>query len=328
MSETIRLGILRLSDAAPVIVADEQGFFTYQNLTVQIIVENSWQGIADKIGFGLIDGAIMPAPLALACAAGLTGRKTDIIVPMATSSNGCAITMAKGLQDEFNSLGIRGLAARRKLHFGSVHAYSMHDLLLRYWLAANGVDPDQDVEIHHYSPSEMIGSLAAGALDGFAAGPPWGQVAAHSGLGFIARKTSEIWQNHPEKCLALRADFAAGDPARVRSLVTALRDACATCAKPTRREALATVLSRHEFVDLPPAIIATSLDPANGGPIFNQNYPIPAHANWAAMQLLRWDKAPDSIVGAAASLYRPDIYIASGGVKPVIEEEVFCDSAA
>jgi ABC-type nitrate/sulfonate/bicarbonate transport system substrate-binding protein len=328
MSDTIRLGILRLSDAAPVIVAGDQGFFTYQNLNVQITVDSSWAAIADKIGYGLIDGAIMPAPLALACAAGLTGRKTDIIVPMATSANGCAITLAKSLQDEFLTAGIRKLAARKKLHLGAVHEFSMHDLLLRYWLAANGVDPDHDVEIFYHSPSEMIGSLAAGQLDGFAAGPPWGQVAEHSGLGFIARKTSDIWQNHPEKCLALRADFAAGDPARVRALVTALRDACATCAKPARREALATLLSKRDYVDLPAALIQASLDPKAGGPVFDLNYPNPQHASWVAMQLLRWDKAPDSIVGAAASLYRPDIYVASGGVKTVQEEEVFCDSNA
>jgi len=184
------------------------------------------------------------------------------------------------------------------------------------------------VDIFYHSPSEMIGSLAAGQLDGFAAGPPWGQVAEHSGLGFIAKKTSEIWQNHPEKCLALRADFAAGDPARVRALVIALRDACATCAKPARRQALSVLISGHDFVDLPAAIIEPSLEPKNGGPVFDQNYPNPQHASWVAMQLLRWDKAPDSIVGVAASLYRPDIYLATGGSKPEMEAEIFCDSNA
>jgi NitT/TauT family transport system ATP-binding protein/nitrate/nitrite transport system substrate-binding protein len=328
MPETIRLGILRLSDSAPVVVADEQGFFAHQGVKVDLSVEPSWTNIADKLGYGLLDGAVMPPPLAIACVLGLTGRKTDLVVPLSLSANGSAVTIAKKLQEEFESAGIRRLAGRRKLVFGTVHDYSTHDLLLRYWLAANGVDPDNDVELVVHAPSEMIGSLAAGALDGFCAGAPWGQIAIHSGLGFNAKSTAEIWQHHPEKCLALRADFAAGDPARVRSLLVALRDACVTCAKPARRPALAAMLARHDYLDLPEDVILPSLDPAAGGPVFDQNYPAPSHAAWFAMQLLRWDKAPETVMGAAASLYRPDIYISSGGVKPVMEEEVFCDNAA
>jgi ABC-type nitrate/sulfonate/bicarbonate transport system substrate-binding protein len=172
----------------------------------------------------------------------------------------------------------------------------------------------------------MVGSLAAGAIDGFCAGAPWAQVASGSGLGFTALKTEQIWENHPEKCLALRSDFAAGDPAQVRLLLAALRDACAYSMMPARRLGLAKMLSKPEYLDLPAEMIAASLAPEEGGPVFNLNYPMPAHATWFAMQMLRWGKVKEDVLSAASKLYRPDIYLASGGKRPIEADEVFCDS--
>jgi NitT/TauT family transport system ATP-binding protein/nitrate/nitrite transport system substrate-binding protein len=325
MSSKIRLGLLRLTDAAPVLVAAEEHFFAEQGLDVEISVEPSWANIGDKLGYGLLDGAVMLPPLALACALGLRGRRTDLVVPMSLSANGNSVTLAARFGEDFRRGGIARVAADAKLRLAVVHTYSTHDLLLRYWLAAQGIDPAA-VTISVLSPTEMVGSLAAGAIDGFCAGAPWGQVAAHAGLGFTAIQTGQIWQNHPEKCLALRADFAAGDPAAVRGLLIALSDAARLCANPNRRTALAELLGRPDYLDLPAALIANSLDPAAGGPVFSQNYPWPTHAAWFAMQMLRWNKAPGDVLSIASGLYRPDLFISAGGVKPASQEEVFCDT--
>jgi NitT/TauT family transport system ATP-binding protein/nitrate/nitrite transport system substrate-binding protein len=269
----------------------------------------------------------MLPPLALACALGLRGRRTDLVVPMSLSANGNSVTLAARFQDEFARAGIAGIAAETKLRLAVVHTYSTHDLLLRYWLAAQGLDPSQ-VTISVLSPTEMVGSLAAGAIDGFCAGAPWGQVAGHAGLGFTAIQTGQIWQNHPEKCLALRADFAAGDPAAVRGLLIALADAARLCANPNRRAALAEMLGRPDYLDLPASLIASSMDPAAGGPVFSQTYPWPTHAAWFAMQMLRWNKAPGDVLSIASGLYRPDLFISAGGKKPAPQDEVFCDTKA
>jgi NitT/TauT family transport system ATP-binding protein/nitrate/nitrite transport system substrate-binding protein len=326
MSDTIRIGLLRLSDAAPVLVAQEQGMFETQGLQVEISVEPSWANIADKLSYGMLEAAVMLPPLAMACMLGLRGRKTDLVLPLSLSANGNAVTLTKKWQEPFAAGGILAVANRQKLRLGVVHAFSTHDLLLRYWLDVNGLDPDRDVEIAVLSPAEMVGGLAAGAIDGFCAGAPWGHVALRAGLGFTAIKTQEIWEDHPEKCLALRADFAAGDPARVRNLLIALSDACRYCATRSRRPALAELLSRPENLDLPADLIEPSLNPAEGGPIFDQNFPVPAHGTWFAMQMLRWGKAPENVLGAASALYNPGLFIASGGAKPFPREEIFCDT--
>jgi CheY-like chemotaxis protein len=125
-------------------------------------------------------------PQAMASAAGLRGRRTELVVPMNLSTNGNAVTLASPLRDDFPCAGIAGLITGRRLRLAVVHSFSTHDLLLRHWLAAAGVNPDEDVEITVLPPAEMVSSLAAGAIDGYCAGAPWGQVAAHAGLGFLA----------------------------------------------------------------------------------------------------------------------------------------------
>jgi NitT/TauT family transport system ATP-binding protein/nitrate/nitrite transport system substrate-binding protein len=328
MAETIRIGLLRLCDAAPVILADQEEIFARNGVRIALSVEPSWANIADKLGYGLLEGAVMLPPLAMACAAGLRGRKTDLVIPMSLSANGNAVTLAKRYADKFAAGGIRAVLAKRRLRLAVVHAFSTHDLLLRYWLAASGIDPEHEVDITVLQPAEMVGSLAADAIDGFCAGAPWGQVAAHAGLGFIALHSQEIWRDHPEKCLALRADFAARDPAGVIALLTALRFTGKLCAAPDKREALATLLGQPEYLDLPPDLIATALDPVTGGPLFTQQYPDPETAGWFAEQMARWHKAPASLAGFAASLYRPDLFLEAGGTKPAPRSEIFCEPAS
>jgi NitT/TauT family transport system ATP-binding protein/nitrate/nitrite transport system substrate-binding protein len=326
MAETIRLGLLRLCDAAPVILADHEEMFAMQGVRVTLSVEPSWANIADKLSYGLLDGAVMLPPLAMACAAGLRGRRTELIVPMNLSTNGNAVTLASSLQGEFDHAGVAGVVARKRLRLAVVHGFSTHDLLLRYWLAAAGVDPDVDVEMTVVPPAEMVSSLAAGAIDGFCAGAPWGQVAVHARLGFIAVHSRDIWRDHPEKCLALRGDLAARDPAGVSALLRTLRKAGALCAAADKRRALAALLGQPEYLHLPEELIAGALTPETGGPDFTQQYPDAARATWFAEQMSRWHKAPPGSLEEATRLYRPDLFLAAGGVVPAALPEHFCDT--
>ncbi len=258
----------------------------------------------------------MLPPLAMACAAGLRGRRTELVVPMNLSTNGNAVTLASPLRDDFLRGGIAGLVTGRRRRLAVVHSFSTHDLLLRHWLAAAGVNPDEDVEITVLPPAEMVSSLAAGAIDGYCAGAPWGQVAAHAGLGFLAVQSRDIWRDHPEKCLALRADLVARDPAGVAALLKTLRQSGALCAAADKRGALAALLAQPEYLNLPAELIATALDPQTGGPLFTLQYPDAERASWFPQQMLRWHKAPPGSLDDALSLYRPELFLAAGGTAP------------
>lgn len=320
MNDVIRLGLLRLCDAAPVILAAHEGLFAAAGLNVALSVEPSWANIADKLAFNLLDGAVMLAPLALACAGGLRGAKIDLAVPMSLSSNGNAITLAASAQSAFAAGGIEAVAAAKRPRLAVVHGFSSHDLLLRHWLAGQGVMPERDVDITVLPPAEMVGALAADAIDGFCAGAPWGLVAAKAGLGFTAALSRDIWPDHPEKCLALRADFANAEAARLDALLRVLLCAQRLCAAPDGRQALSQLLARPEYLDLPAPLLLAALDPAQGGPAFTAPYPAPAYGQWYARQMQLWGRAPAGLEGVATRIYRPDLFLRAGGEARDIAE--------
>lgn len=317
--DPIRIGLLRLSDAAPVILAEAEGLFTAQGIDVMLSVEPSWANIADKLGYGLLEAAVMLPPLAIACALGLRGRRTDLVVPMGLSLGGNAVTLAHSwraaIPDAPHDADIIGksfkaaMAGRaNKPVLAVVHGFSTHDLLLRHWLAAHGIDPAKDVTFTVLPPAEMLGSLAAGSIDGFCAGAPWGGVAAQSGLGFVALHSAAIRPYHAEKCLAVRADWVGANPRRMAALHAALHQAATLCAAPAQRGTLAALLAEPAYLNLPAAIIEASLDPAAGGPEFTPPRATTANpddARWFADELARWGHAPAGLAEQAARLYQP-----------------------
>jgi ABC-type nitrate/sulfonate/bicarbonate transport system substrate-binding protein len=316
MSEPIRLGLLRLCDAASVILADQEARFAAAGLNVVLSVEPSWANVADKLGYGLLDGAVMLAPLAIACAAGLRGPQIDLVVPMNLSLNGNAFTLASLHRERFLADGMAAVAAGKRLRLAVVHGFSSHDLLLRHWLVQQGVTPGRDVDITVLPPAEMVGSLAARAIDGFCAGAPWGLVAEQAGIGFNAVLTRDIWPGHPEKCLAMRADFCAADPGRLTQLLGVLLAADAACAVPEHRAGIAGLLAQPDYLDLPAALLAAALDPAATGPVFGNPYPDLAQAQWYARQMVRWAKAPVATTGVIERIYRPELLLAAGVTLP------------
>jgi len=129
-----------------------------------------------------------------------------------------------------------------------VHPSSMHNLLLRYWLAAGGIDPDKDVSLKTIPPAQMVADLQAGSIDGYCVGEPWNFRAAIEGVGFTIATDLEIWQGHPGKVLGVREDWAETYPNTHIALVKALLDACQYCADEKNFQELREILSRREYV--------------------------------------------------------------------------------
>lgn len=311
--QPIRLGLLRLCDAAPVILAKHEGLFAAAGLEVTLSVEPSWANIADKLAYNMLEGAVMLPPLAMACAAGLRGRQVALAVPMSLSTEGNSFTLSASHHTLFLQGGMARVAAQRRLRLAVVHGFSSHDLLLRHWLVAQGVMPDEDVDITVLPPAEMVGSLAAGAIDGFCAGAPWGVVAAKAGMGFMVCHSRDIWPGHPEKCLALQADFVETAPARLNALLRVLIHAQRVCAEPGSRARLGTLLARPDYLDLPAELLIEALDVTHGGPGFGAAYPSVEAAQWYARQMQHWGKAPEGLEKLTARLYRPDLFLRAGG---------------
>lgn len=330
-SDTVfRIGLLRLTDAAPLIVAREMGYFAAENVEAVLSVEPSWANIADKLAFGLLDGAMLLPPLALALGLGLSGGggPEAIVVPSVLSLNGNTVTLAERWAAPLLGAGPApaiemarrfGALIReqdRKPVLAVVHSFSTHNLLLRYWLAAGGIDPEREVNFTVVPPAETVDALAAGRIDGFCAGAPWGTLAARAGLGRTVATSSTIWNHGSEKVFAVRRRIAELSPALLQAALRALLRAGADCDDPANASAIAGILAQDRYLGLPPEIVASSLPggaPNDGNSsVFSANaanFPWLSHAEWFLRQMRRWGYfGGDVDLKAAAAIYRPDLF--------------------
>ncbi|HYM03839.1 MAG TPA: CmpA/NrtA family ABC transporter substrate-binding protein [Stellaceae bacterium] len=337
MGAKITLGLLRLTDAAPLIVARELGIFAEEGLDVRLAIEPSWANVADKIAYSLMDGAVMLPPLAFALNLGLRGNVTPLVVPMSLSLKGNTITVSQTIDADISrgragqgtptaldaarrfaaALRASGRAGSRPA-LAVVHAYSTHNLLLRYWLAAGGLDPNRDVELIVLPPAQVVDALASGTIVGFCAGAPWGIAAARAGIGRTLVMTSGIWNNHPEKVLAIGRRWAEDNPDQLQAMLRALLGAARYCDEPANARHVADLVAETLTLDTAavlaslPGAAALDRTAADVSTFFSNaaNFPWRSHAVWFLREMARWGYiGPDVEFSAlAASVYRPDLY--------------------
>ncbi len=322
MSKPIRLGLLRLVDSAPLILADANGLFRDQGLDVEISVEASWANIADKMTHGALDAGVMLPPLVLAACAGLLGPKVRLVVPLSLSQGGNTIVASNEaaaalIENELTPrLGLlRWLRAQQtRPQFAVAHAFSTHNLLLRYWLASGGASLDRDVETVDIPPEDMVEALAAGSISGFCAGAPWGDVAEARQAGRILIGTSAIWPFHPEKCLCVGEAWAEANPDPLHHLLRAVLQAQDLCDQPGEAAGIAALLANSNRLGLPEAACRAALPGGSGTELIRFHareawFPARAHALWFLGQMRRWgwlDEHAD-VETLATQVYRPDL---------------------
>jgi NitT/TauT family transport system ATP-binding protein/nitrate/nitrite transport system substrate-binding protein len=313
--------MLRLTDSAPVVVARAHGLFRSLDLHPVLSIEPSWANLADKLAYGLLDAAVMLPPLVLASAIGLRGPAVRLIVPMGLSQGGNTIVLGGEAIKESASLppGARLVAwlagQNRRPRIAVVHQYSTHNLLLRYWLALTGVDPDRDIETVVVPPEQVVAALANGQIAGFCAGAPWGMAAELAGVGNVLLGTSDIWPFHPEKCLAVRDDWAVANPDALTRLLRALMRAQAICDQPEAADGIVATLADETGLALPREAARAALP---GGSSHEQihfhgagaAFPALPHAMWFLRQMRRWGWLAEGTIIAttARTVYRPDLF--------------------
>lgn len=331
----MRIGLLRLTDAAPVIVAQELGFFAEEKVPAVLSVEPSWGNVADKLTHGFLDAAVIVPPLAIALGLGLRGPACGLIVPQAINLGGNCITLSRQVMTALAPVAVTGPAmvldyarafagyvrSAQGARLAVVHQYSTHNLLFRYWLAAGGLDPDTDVSFSVIPPSQMVAALEAGLVDGFCAGAPWGDLAAQRGIGSNVTSSHGIWLNGPEKVFAVSTSFAQSDPQMLLQTQRALLRAAQYCDKAENANTVAAILAQPDYLDIAAEAIAAALPGTNDETeiwrrpalrFFRHAATMPwlSHAEWTVGQMQRWgqiasDVSPKTV---ARELYRPDLY--------------------
>lgn len=327
----LRIGFLRLTDSAPAIVAHEFGWFAEEGLDTELVAEPSWANIADKLAYGFLDAAIILPPLAFAVELGLRGASQPLFIPCNISLGGNTVTLARELARSVRSLTqVRGIsivealaeclrARGEPLPLGIVHAYSSHNLLLRYWLATAGLEAGREVRLRVVPPARAVQALQSGQIAGFCAGAPWGEIAVRTGAGETIATSDDIWKSAPEKAFAMRARWAEENPEGVRGAVRALARAGQFCDAPENASYTGAVLSRHRYLDVDSHAVLSSLP---GGAVASRNhsrfwrhaatFPWASHGQWFLSQMARWDLVGELDARALVGrVYRPDIYRAA-----------------
>jgi NitT/TauT family transport system ATP-binding protein/nitrate/nitrite transport system substrate-binding protein len=334
----LRIGFLRLTDSAPAIVAQEFGYFAEEGVDAELVEEPSWANIADKLAYGFLDAAVIIPPLAFAIELGLRGISQKLVIPCNISLGGNTITLSRDLAGQVREMTARKaistphalaacLAGRSQpLPLGIVHAYSTHNLLLRYWLATAGLEAGRDVRLSVVPPARAVEALQSGQISGFCAGAPWGEIAARAGAGTNVASSDDIWRAAPEKAFAVRAHWAEENPAALKGAVRALVRAAQFCDAPENASYTGALLSRQKYLGVDSHAILSSLP---GGAIAPDNqsrfwrsaamFPWRSHASWFLHQMARWDLiGSNDLEALAARVYRPDLYraaVASLGVS-------------
>lgn len=327
----LRIGFLRLTDSAPAIVAQEFGYFADEGVDAELLEEPSWANIADKLAYGFLDAAVIVPPLAFAIEMGVRGVSQKLIIPCNLSLGGNTVTLSRDLAGEVrraasrDGLSIAAALAQclkgrtEPLPLGIVHAYSTHNLMLRYWLATAGLEAGRDVRLSVVPPARAVEALQSGQIAGFCAGAPWGEIAVRAGAGATVATSDHIWRNAPEKAFAVRARWAEENSDALKGAIRALIRAAQFCDAPENASYTGALLSRQKYLNVDSHAILSSLP---GGAITQDNlsrfwrhaatFPWRSHALWFLRQMARWDLigAIDA-EGLAARVYRPDIYRAA-----------------
>jgi two-component system, oxyanion-binding sensor len=345
--DEVHAGFIPLTDCAPLVIAKELGFAAANGISLVLHKDVSWANIRDKAEAGIFDCAIMLAPMPLASTLGLGGRApVTMIAAMATSLNGNAITVSRSLYGEMLSadparaaaggldaaFSLASVVARRKsdggqpLTLGMVYPFSCHNYDLRYWLAAAGIDPDNDLNLVVVPPPLIAESLKSGRIDGFCVGEPWNSVAVADGSGTIIATKSELWAASPEKVLGLRAAFIKQNSGIALRLIRAVMQACVWLDVSDNRRVAAEILARPAYIGIPANVLERALcGPLTRGGIFAgtpaaadtivfsdgcANFPWVSHATWMLSQMIRWGqvRTPFDIADVSRRVYRPDLF--------------------
>ena len=301
------LGFVPLAACAPLAVAEAKGFFQKHGLDeVQLVRETSWRGVTDGLLDRTLDAALMPSGMPAWMTAGGHGAAPSPVVSALTlSRNGNGITLAKRIADQ-GVVTVEDYRAWLQSHnrephtLGIVHPASMHNLLLRYWLAASAIDPDRDVHLQTIPPAQMLADLKDGSLDGFCIGAPWLDRAVAEGHGVTVAGDLAIWPGHPGKVLGVREDWALAYPNTHIALTKALLEACQYCAEPRHWPELSRLLSDRRYLGMKQELIwfsELSLDGTTTVPhhLFfgpGVNRPSRSEHLWILTQLARWAEIP------------------------------------
>ncbi|MFN5857353.1 MAG: CmpA/NrtA family ABC transporter substrate-binding protein [Pseudanabaenaceae cyanobacterium] len=313
-----KLGFIPLTDAAPLIIAKEKGMFDkYGMKDVEIVKQASWGTVRDNLVLGSegggIDGCHILTPMPYLISEGkiTNGKKVPMFILARLNTNGQAVSVSNELKDLKVSLKSANLkesfdklkSGGKEIKCAVTFPGGNHDLWTRYWLAANGVDPDKDVSTIVVPPPQMVANMKAGNMQTFCVGEPWNARVISENAGYTAFITGEMWKDHPEKAFTMRADWVEKNPKAAKAILMAILEAQMWCDKPENKEEMCKIIGADRWLKVPPKDILGrmqgEIDYGDGRKenkadismkFWNDaaSYPFKSHDLWFVIEDMRW----------------------------------------
>ncbi|HEY9802385.1 MAG TPA: CmpA/NrtA family ABC transporter substrate-binding protein [Leptolyngbyaceae cyanobacterium] len=312
------LGFIPVTSCSPLIIAKAKGFFAKHGMfDVQVNKQPSWAVMRDKLMLGSADGGLDGAhllfPMAYLIATGEIsyGRKIPMYILARLNVNGQGISLAKtykNLNLSLDSSAIKSVLAQKSLHEGTSRFAIPYrrvtgDFFMRWWLAYGGIDPERDVSLIVVPPPQMVANMRGGTMDGFCVVDPWHERLIKQKLGYSAVTSGELWNNHPEKALAVRGDWVDKHPQAAKALLAAVLEAQMWCDRPENKEEMFQILSQRQWMGVKSDLLRDRLlgkfDYGNGRVVENSphaikfwrenaSYPYKSHDLWFLIEDMRW----------------------------------------
>ncbi|MBP0017607.1 MAG: ABC transporter substrate-binding protein [Cyanobacteria bacterium SBLK] len=300
----LQIGFIPITCATPIIMSEPLGFYKKYGFNARVVKMPSWGAVRDSAIAGELDAYHMLAPMPIAMTLGLGSAAFGVKLASIENINGQAITVAERHKDK-----VKGPADFKGFTIGVPFPYSMHNLLLRYYLATGGIDPDVDVQIRPVPPPDSIAQLVAGDIDAYLMPDPFNQRAVYEGAGVIHMLTKNLWPGHPCCAFAASDEWIEAHPQTFRALNKSIIEAAGYASDSGNRREIAEAISERAFLNQPvevvEAVLTGNFEDGYGNTesipdrIDFDPYPWQSFANWISSQLVRWDLQGDGLAEKA-----------------------------
>jgi len=326
--KNLKVGFIPITCGTPIIMAEPMGFYAKRGLNVEVIKTAGWAVIRDKTLNKEYDAAHMLSPMPLAITLGAGSNPIAYTVPAIENINGQAITLSIKHKDKRDPKSWKGFK------FAVPFDYSMHNYLLRYYVAEAGLDPDTDIQIRAVPPPEMVANLRADNLDGFLGPDPMNQRAVYDGVGFIHVLSKDMWEGHPCCAFAASREFVTRMPNTYAALLKAIIDATAFASKPENRKQIAEAIAPPNYINQPVTVLeqiltgtfADGLGSVKRIPnrVDFDPFPWESFAVWILTQMKRWGQIKGDLDYAAIA---KQVFLATDTAKLMKESGLAAPTA-
>lgn len=293
----LKIGFIPITCATPIVMSEPLGFYKKHGLNVSVVKMPNWAAVRDSAIAGELDAYHMLSPMPIAISLGLGSAAFPIKLASIENINGQAITVAIKHKDK-----VKGPEDFKGFKIGVPFPYSMHNMLLRYYLATGGLDPDKDVQIFPVPPPDSVAKMTADEIDAMLMPDPFNQRAVFEGVGFIHLLTKDLWDGHPCCAFAASQTWIDANPNTFKAVNKAIVDAASYANDPANRQTVAEALIERKYLNQPlpvvQAVLTGKFEDGLGNTLDVPDrigfdpYPWKSFAKWISSQLVRWELMP------------------------------------